>query len=245
MVKQWLLVLFICILAGGCTKEITPDPEELGLKYYPLHVGDYWIYQVTETRFQNQFENQASDSVSYFVRERVDTVFKDLTNEDTYKIIRSRRNNSSEAWSSDSVYMVNKSGSDIRVSQNNVRVVKFIFPVLEGKKWNPNIFNSRSGVNDNQDQTFYSFANPNAAFSLNGIIYPKTVKVAQILNENAIEKQNAFEIYAYGIGRIFKQAINYQYCSDPDRQNGCEVGKQFIITGIKRIEKLQEHGSLK
>ncbi|MDQ4139044.1 MAG: hypothetical protein M3142_00835 [Bacteroidota bacterium] len=245
MVKQWLLFLFINYLFSGCTQEIAPNPEEIGLKYYPLQVGDYWIYQVTETRYQNQFASQPGDSVQYWVREQVDTVYKDLTNENTYKIIRSRRNNADGEWGTDSVYVVNKSGSDVRVTQNNVRVVKFIFPVTEGKKWNAQIYNTRSGVNNSSEQTFYSFANLSAAFSINGTTYPNTVKVVQVLNENAIEKQELFEIYAYGIGRIYKHVVAYNYCSDPDRQNGCGVGTEFIITGIKRIEKLQEHGSIK
>ncbi|QMU28429.1 hypothetical protein [Adhaeribacter radiodurans] len=245
MLKQGLLVLFICFFFIGCTEKIDPNPEGLGLQYYPLQVGDYWIYHVTETSYQNQFAHQASDSVNYFVRERVDTVFKDLTNEDTYKIIRSRRNSTAEEWSSDSVYVVNKSASDVSVTQNNLRVVKFIFPVKEGKKWNANIYNTQSGVNNTSEQKFYSFANQNVAFLLNGLTYPNTVKVEQFSNDNAIEKQEAFEIYAYGVGRVYKQIIDFNYCSDPDRQNGCEVGKQFIVTGIKRTEKLQEHGSIK
>ncbi|PSR52993.1 hypothetical protein AHMF7605_05355 [Adhaeribacter arboris] len=245
MVKQCRLVFLICFVFGGCTEEIAPNPEELGLKYYPLQVGDYWIYQVIETHYQNQFANQASDSINYFVRERVDTIFKDLTNKDTYKIIRSRRNKTSEIWGTDSVFVVNKSGSDVRVTQNNVRVVKFIFPVVEGKKWNAHIYTTQSGVNNSSDQKFYGFADKNAAFSINNITYPNTVKVIQTLNDNAIERQDAFEVYAYGLGRIYKQVIAFNYCSDPDRQNGCEVGKQFIITGVKRVEKLLEHGSVK
>ncbi len=245
MVKRLFIIVSLSFLFASCTEEVTPDTGALGLKYYPLQTGDYWIYQVTETRFKNQFPNQANDSVSYFVRERVDSVFKDLTNEDTYKIIRSRRNTSTEEWGTDSVFVVNKSTTDVRVTQNNVRMVNFIFPVTDGKKWNPHIFNSQSSVANKPEETFYSFADQGQSWVINGTTYLNTVRVVQLNNENAIERQNKFEVYAFGIGRIYKQVIAYNYCSDPDRQNGCEVGKQFIVTGLKQVEKLQEHGSFK
>lgn len=245
MFKRYLIALLVSFLFGSCTEEVAPDTAALGLKYYPIQTGDYWIYQVTETRYKNQFASQADDSIRYWVRERVDTVFKDLTNEDTYKITRSRRNTAAEEWGTDSVFVVNKSGTDVRVTQNNVRVVKFIFPVMNGKKWNAHIFNPPSAVDNKPEELFYSFVGKGQTFLLNGTTYSNTVRVIQINNENAIERQERFEVYGYGVGRIYKQVLSYNYCSDPDRQNGCEVGQQFIITGLKRVEKLQEHGSFK
>ncbi len=241
--RCWGFFCGILLLVLSCTEEVPLQPETLGLKYYPLKIGDFWIYKVTETRYHNQFAEQANDSVSYFVREQIDTVFRDLAGEDTYKFTRSLRNSPTEAWSQDSVFVVNKSGSDVRITQNNQRVVAFIFPVLEGKQWNAHIFNTQSSVNNPAEETFYSFANVGQAAVINGINYANTVKVVQLANENAIEQQGLYEIYAYSVGRIFKQKLAYQYCSDPDRQNGCEIGSKFIITGIKQTEKLEEHGS--
>lgn len=243
--RHLLFFVFIILVISSCTKEIAPDPVALGYKYYPVQIGDYWIYQVTETRFQNQFASQANDSITYLVRERVDTIFNDLTGENTFKIVRSRRNLATEEWGNDSVFVLNVSNSSVRLTKNNVKVIPFIFPVVEGKKWNAHIFNTQSSVTNKAEETFYSFANTGQPFQMAGTTYPNTVKVVQLFNDNVIERQDLYEVYGYGIGRLYKQELSYQYCSDPERQSGCEVGNQFIVTGIKRVEKLQEHGSVK
>ncbi|QNF35068.1 hypothetical protein HUW51_20970 [Adhaeribacter swui] len=243
--NRLFLLCGVLFLLLGCTEEEHLKPEMLGLKYYPLQAGNFWIYQVSEIRYKDQFVNEATDSVTYLVREQIDTVFQDLTGEDTYKFTRSRRSTSAEDWGQDSVFVVNKSATDVRVMQNNRRVVSFIFPVTEGKKWNAHIFNSQSSVNNPAEVTYYSFAQVGQPFRVNGINYANTVQVNQIKNSNAIEEQDFYEVYAYGVGRILKQKLAYQYCSDPDRQNGCEIGNQFIINGVKITEKLIEHGSLK
>jgi len=237
------LIIGLFLLVLSCTDEVSFEPDSLGLKYYPLKSGDFWIYKVTETRYRNQFAEQASDSVSYFIREQIDTVFQDLAGETTYQFTRSRRNTPAESWGLDSVFVVNKSGTDVRLTQNNRRVVSFIFPVLEGKKWNAHIFNTQSSVNNPAEVTWYTFANVGQAAVINGTNFANTVKVVQLANENAIEQQDLHEVYAYGIGRIYKQKLANQYCSDPDRQNGCEIGSKFIITGIKQTEKLVERGA--
>lgn len=243
--NRWLFYLISLFLICSCTEEIPVNPEALGLKYYPLQTGDYWIYKVSEVRYKNQFAEQASDSINYYVRERIDTVFKNLTGEDTFKFNRSRRQTPLEEWGQDSLFVVNKSATDVRITQNNRKVVSFIFPVLEGKKWNAHIFNTQSSVTNAAEATFYTFANTGHPVVINGNTYSNTVKVVQVVNDNAIEQQDLHEVYAYGVGRIFKQKLSYQFCSDPDRQNGCAIGEKFIITGVKKTEKLQEHGSSK
>ncbi len=237
------LICGLFFLVCSCTEEVPLSPETFGLKYYHLKTGDFWIYKVTQTRYRNQFAEQASDSVSYYVREQIDTVFQDLAGEATFKFTRSRRNTPAEAWGKDSVFVVNKSGTDVRLTQNNWRVVAFIFPVLQGKQWNAHIFNTQSSVNNPAEVTFYSFADVGQPAVINGVNYANTVKVVQLANKNAIEQQDLHEIYGYGVGRIYRQKLVYQYCSDPDRQNNCEIGTNFIIMGTKKTEKLEEQGS--
>lgn len=245
MFRVIITVFVLSCLFTSCTEEVAPDTQALGLDYYPLHTGEYWIYKVTETHYKNQLETQGSDSITYYVRERIDTVYQDLAREDTYQFTRSRRNSLTENWGSDSVFVVNKSNSDVRRNQNNRKTVTFIFPVLDGKRWNANIFNTQSSFANKSEEKFYSFSDKGKPAIINGSNYLNTIKVTQAINDNAIEHQDWYEVYGFGVGRIYKQVLSYYYCSDPTRQNGCEVGKQFIITGKKQIEKLQEHGIIK
>ncbi|CAA9228249.1 MAG: hypothetical protein AVDCRST_MAG95-870 [uncultured Adhaeribacter sp.] len=245
MIKYIGVILLAGLLLNGCTDEISPTPDALGSKYYPLRVGAYWIYQVTETRYKNQPATTPGDSVAYFIKEQIDTIYQDLTGQDTYQYTRSRRNMLTDDWGSDTMFAVNKSATDVRVQRNNRRQVTFIFPVSNGRKWNPDIFNTNSQVFNKPEEKFYYFGEVGQPFSVNDTTYQNTVKVIQQQIENAIERQNQFEIYAYGVGRVFKQFLRFDYCSDPDRQNGCQVGQGYIITGLKRTEKLINYGTAK
>lgn len=245
MFKNFITTLIVSFLFFGCTEEIAPDTEALGHNYYPLRIGEFWIYKVTEVKFKNQFEKEGHDSISYYVREQIDTIYQDLTQEDTYKFTRSRRSSLTENWGTDSVFTVNKSVGSVRLYQNNRRIVPFIFPVLENKKWNAHIFNTQSSFDNKSEEKFYYFANVDKPVTVNGTLFPKTVTVVQVKNENAIERQDWYEVYASGTGRIYKHLLTFDYCSDPGRQNGCEVGQAFIISGTKRTEKLLEHGIIK
>lgn len=246
MRKSFNLVWFFLVLLGGCqTEVIKPVPDEAGTQYYPLRAGDYWIYRVVETRYRNQLAWQPGDSSVYFVREQIDTIYQDLTGQPAYQFTRSRRPSATAAWGADSVFVVNKSASDVRLYYNNVRWVPFVFPVLDGKKWNAHVFNVNSQVTNPAQADYYTFAAPGQPFTVGDTTYQNTVKVIQRFNENAIERQDAYEVYAYGVGRIYKQVLAFDYCSDPARQNACAVGEEYIVKGSKRTEQLQAYGSLK
>src|SRR5436190_1792859 len=103
MKKTGYILLLLSVLFYGCTEKEELNDMTAGKTYYPMAIGDYRIYNVSHTRWEN---NAVKYSDTFQIRERVDTLFNNLAGEATYKIIRSKRPTSSDAWVDDSVITV-------------------------------------------------------------------------------------------------------------------------------------------
>lgn len=234
MKSALLPFVFLVLLWSGCkTSTIDPDPAGLGHPYFPLEVKDFRIYEVTETRYLN---DQAT-ATTYQVREWVDTLYTNLANEPTYRMLRSRRADASQPWVDDSIYVASRSGSDLRVTRHNVKVVQLIFPVRNDKSWNANAFNG-FGINE------FSYTKVGEPYSLDGRTYPNTATVIQGSTSNLIELDRREEVYAQNIGLVYKNYTRLNYCNDPAK---CPFNRQpelYVQEGIRRIDKLISFGKM-
>ena len=221
--KHSLILLLFIVGLFSCTEEVSITPEDRGQAYFPVKVGNYWIYDVSETKVLN---NQY-DSTRYQVRELIDTVFKNQLNESTYRVLRSRRTNEMQAWGNDSLYTINLSPTNVQIARDNKRIISLVFPVKEGKGWNANAFN-------NLEETEFYYEDVNQPIVTQGKSYPKTLKIIQG-NTDVSLLEDSWEIYALETGLIYKKMQVYEYSYN---QNNGEVDKSFITTGTKRIYKL-------
>ena len=223
MLKNLLFGIALLVFFSRCSEEVTTTDATIGREYYPVKIGNYWIYDVSETRVSN---NQY-DSVKYQVRELVDTVFKNAANELTYRIVMSRKNSTDANWSNDSLVLVNKSLSDVRRTHNNFKKIILLFPVQEGKQWDTNAFN----ILDADD---FSYSNVNRPFVLNNVTYDSTVTVVQG-EPNEVELDDRTEVYAYNVGMIYKNFTFYEYAQSPSQG---VPDQTRVARGFRRILKL-------
>lgn len=233
MSKNLIILLVLACGLWQCT-EVTELRDELDREYYPVQVGNYWVYDVSETTFSNQFVEDARDSVTYQVRERIDTVFRDQTGELTYQLIRSRRSDASQPWGNDSIVTINKSNLDLRYTRDNLKTVRLVFPVKENKTWNGNAFNFR-------DPEEYAYTQVGQPFTLGDTTYQQTLRVVQDFNDNLVELDDRHEVFALGVGMVYKRVIDFIYCTGESGVN-CETGERFILYGRRIIYKLQAFG---
>jgi hypothetical protein len=246
MKKTWYLLMVIC--AGflyGCSETEELGDAEAGKTYFPLAIGDYRVYNV---QFEEYLQGDTVTKQSFQLRERVDTLFNNLAGQLTYKIIRSKRANSSENWIDDSLITVTVTNDQLIHQSGNLSLVKMVFPVKENQYWSPNVYNNLD---------FDTLANGSAApkllrshytevgqpFSVGNSYYPKTVKVVVNDEETFINIDKREEVYAEDIGLVYKKYNIINYCTQqpcggiPDNYN-------FILTGYTRIETLESYGKL-
>jgi hypothetical protein len=245
MRKALLLLVVLAGFAAGCeNKYKDPDPQAMGHEYYPLEVGDYRVYDVTDIRFLDNL----GDTNRFQIRERVDTSFYDQTNKQVYKIIRSIRLNEGSQWVDDSVIVVSMLDNLVLLTKDNTKYVKLVFPVKEGSEWIGDLFNARlaetnreSKIRDGKE--LYTYADVGVSLKLGELYFPKTVTVVQnspdVFKTRLDERR---EVYAEGVGLVYKvfNRVVYSACFEDD----CKNGPNFKLDGHERHEVLIANGKL-
>ncbi|MBF9253655.1 hypothetical protein I2I11_10155 [Pontibacter sp. 172403-2] len=249
--KLLLPVLLSACIAGCTTTYVEPDPHAFGYNYYPVAVGDYRIYNVTDINFKNN----VGDTTRYQMREVMDTSFVDQTNTLNYKIVRATRQDENAAWAEDSVMVVAKSTTSVILTRDNTRYVKLVFPVQEGKVWLGDAFNNHvinklaEDPYDRKEPYTYSqvgepfrFDEGALAESADGLIqFAPTITVIQGTHTpNMVQLDDRKEVYAEGIGRVYRlfNRVVIAPCS-PDQ---CEFGENYKVNGHERHEVLIAYG---
>lgn len=241
--RKALLFCFLLTMAGvfGCeTKYVEHDPETLGLDYLPVQIGDYKVYKVVDIRYQNN--NAKKDS--FEMREVVDTSFYDQTNTLNYKIVRSIKRFDQSEWVEDSVMTLSKSDKFALLTKDNTKYVKLVFPVQENKIWLGDAFNNRV-VHDLETDPYkrkepYTYKAVGEPYTINGTTYPTTLTVIQgNPKDNIVQLDDRKEVYAKGIGRVYRLFNRVVYCND----SSCPQGIGYKMNGHERHETLIEYGS--
>ncbi|MFT2007621.1 hypothetical protein ACMA1I_03015 [Pontibacter sp. 13R65] len=238
--------LFLFAVAAGlstaCTEKfVEPDPTAIGLDYYPVKVGDFRIYNVTDIRFRNNI----GDTTRFQLRERVDTSFYDQTNTLTFKIVRSVRANNTMAWQDDSVMVVTKSDKFVTETKDNTKRVKMVFPVRSGKEWRADAFNAN--LDENRSKEMYSFQEVGAPATVGGASYNQTVTVIHgTPADNLVQLDDRKEVYANNVGMVYRLFKKVTYCNDSESKT-CPFRRPpeppYKLYGHEREETLQTYGT--
>ncbi|GGK67802.1 hypothetical protein ACD591_20780 [Rufibacter glacialis] len=233
------LVLLTSLLSSCGDDEITRDPDKMGLAYFPLQVGKYWVFDVTETKYVNNITSKTN----FQIREEIDEVTKDQLGKEWFRMKVSKRNSPTSAWNIIGVKMVAATNTDLQVKDNNRTTVELVFPMAEGKKWNPNAFNSAYGKDEEaQNQSHYFYKGIDQPFDMEGKVFPFTVTVVKAEGTpKDISFTDVVEVYSKDQGPVYRAAKNRYYC-DAGPGTNCEIGSGYIISGLDRVEKLLEAG---
>jgi hypothetical protein len=239
MRKAFLLLTLTAALGTGCTEKfVEPDPNAAGLSYYPVQVGDFRIYDVTDIRFRNNI----GDTTRFQLRERVDTSFFDQTYTLNYKIVRSVRANASAVWQDDSVMVVTKTDKFVTETKDNTRRVKMVFPVKTGKTWSADAFNANTVNYEDDQKEKYAFSNVGVPATVAGRTYNQTVTVIQgAPSKNLVQLDDRKEIYALNIGLVLRRFNKVTYCNDSESLT-CQFGVDYKLNGHEREEVLNSYG---
>ncbi len=205
------LICLTLVLLMGCTKD-KETVNAIDYRYYPIAIGDSMIYQVS--LFNKDLNTYDS---TYQLLERVESIFNDNEGRQTYRLERYVRKTDAEAWSIYKVWTVNKTSVSIEKQEDNITYIKLIFPVKLNKTWNGNAKNIFA--DDFED---YKIITLNEPLQTMNYFFDSTLKVQQIDYDYGFEKRNHYEVYATGVGMIYKD----QY----DSLQGGPLGKIYHYT---------------
>jgi hypothetical protein len=235
MWKNILLLFFITILgitACGPSDELIPAIDQAtGVTYFYMVDNKYREYNVREIRYSAV---GISDTFIYQLREEVKEAFQNALGEESRLIHRFTRPNTNTTWQLDSVWTVRIERDRAVSIENNIPIVKIVFPAQTNRSWDANVYNPKD-VDQFKILNFGALTNIVVNDDLEATT---TLTIEQENDQDGITfKDFRREIYADSIGLISKQYEVLKICSRPE----C-VGLNQIESGRFYRETIIAHG---
>ncbi|MBS1680663.1 MAG: hypothetical protein JST48_03040 [Bacteroidetes bacterium] len=226
---------WVCLfLLSACNSESTLVS---GKAYFPLQTGDFRIYSVAETNIEQLTCGDGGQTLKdYQLKALITDSSKNTDGSFTYDIHRYTRPDSTQPWTDLDTWTARITSNQIIVTQGNVSYVKLPLMFFANEKWNGNLYND-------QGEEDYTLKNLGQSYTLStttnypGTKYPSSVTVVQSDNQDFFVYQDKrIEVYAAGIGLIYKETTQLTYFQDP-----C-YGQQKVKNGLIYMQTLESYG---
>jgi len=208
--KYSLVVLLLVMIFSSCSEStFEQNGEEQGYDYYPIVIGNEWIYEVDSTIYL-QDGADVLKSISQVKEEITELLDPDG---EKYIITKSVRKSDTDPWVVNDKFLVENDGEKLYKTELNRRFIKLVFPVREGKKWDGNVhFDSSADVDvfGNMLAVFedwdYKIQQEVNAVEIANNTYNDVIRVEQSDSGNVgINYSRNYEQYAKGVGLIYRE----------------------------------------
>ncbi|HNW69154.1 MAG TPA: hypothetical protein PKI01_02030 [Bacteroidales bacterium] len=216
------VIIIIPVFFSSCKKE-TAEPVEMGYKYFPVNTGHWVIYNVDSISY-NDFTGE-TDSFRYQIKEYVESVFIDNSGRTSQRLERYIRYSETADWTIKDVWFETLTASCAERVEENLRMVKLIFPVEESQTWDGNAYNTLGA------QT-YKFQDVHTPAVINNVSLDSTLTVIQKSSTTLISEDFQQEIYSVNIGMVYKKYVSL--VKEPTGE---------ITSGIDYSYTLQSYGN--
>jgi hypothetical protein len=209
----------------SCKKDSVVIPSD-SYSYFPTTVGHWIVYEV-DSVYHSENDNNNDDSVYTYhfeIKEVLDSSFIDGAGRNNQIIKHYRRNDSLSAWSLTDVWTQTLITTGAYRCENNISVHKLSFPLTMDALWNGNDANTL-------EPEMFSYEYLHQPDELNFLEFDSTLSVLQTDENNYIEKLYGKEIYATGVGLIFKER------DELGKRNG------IIVKGLEYRMKITSYGN--
>lgn len=188
-----------------CTKSEYETKEEVKNTYYPLEVGNEWVYRVDSLIISRSGQNKVESTV--YMRERI--LSKEATDQGkVYRMERAFATDTSEEYQVRMYEHVEY--SDFRVITNeDFRKVDIVYPIEVGNTWNALAYASKErqyfiSVDSIQFYGGYSASmlSKEASIEIAGKQYSDVIKVVHMDDTSVVDKQYEQNIYGSGVGLL-------------------------------------------
>lgn len=225
-------VLMVVLTLGACKTDTLPELPGYEA-YFPLSEGRYWEYSVDTIHYRETVEN---DTQRWLVRLECGAVFEDLEGLSTYPVSRYRRRTASDPWRYDNTWLMRKQEGRAEWVENNLRLIKLVFPLTESNTWQGHAF-----LSDLENIPVLESCNNfgflygwqyrteglHQPFNQDGWSFDSTVTVLQSGEQNLIEYNAGMEHYAIGVGlfrRDFYHLTTQTICPECPWSEKAECG---------------------
>lgn len=216
-----LVVLF------GCKKESETLPVASMTDYFPLQTGRWYLYRLDST-VPAPF-GTALIVKSYQAKDTIESTFSDNEGRLSYRIFRFIRDTAGvQPWRFAATYTATPAAQWIEYVDNNLRFLKLHAPVTDGYTWKAHSFIDTKSINSEVaylDEWEYEYRNTGQTYRVFNTDYDSTATVFQqdettpdvpFTPDIPYQQHNfAIEVYAKGVGLIYKEFIHWIWQTNP------------------------------
>ncbi|MDE1191958.1 MAG: hypothetical protein PW786_07460 [Arachidicoccus sp.] len=228
-----VIVLFACI---SCTKDKEENFSVVSCKeYMPMHLGDVQLYRL-DSLVPTAF-GQSMITKSYIAKDTVVAQRLDAVGDTTFDVSRFVTDTlRSGSWALTTAYQIvyTKNTCDL-IQADGKRFIKLSTPVRNGYFWDGNQY-FVSGANQSSSDSDWAYYGWNYSYDSVGASYNSAYNVysnAVIVNEindlepfdpdAYIQTQYAQEVYAKGVGLIYRNMLFYMYQGSSNLGSGYDL----------------------
>ena len=218
-------------LLTACKKEIIPnDNILLGKEYFPI-TKDHTIEYAIDSIIYNDF-NKSTDTFRMQFKDVIGESFYDNEGRESYVVNRYCRKDDTYLWKDLMTFYATKTNFRVEVVENNLRMIKLVFPVKLKTYWSGNIY-IPAQIDDKLKWLWnwnYTYTYINQPFNTGLASFSNTIEVIGINDStnnpeqfpDAIaNKTYSKEVYAKNVGLIYRELTNWEYQPDGSRyRNG-------------------------
>jgi hypothetical protein len=218
------MLLIAAVVATSCKKDTDLPPEDLGYSFFPYIPGDYRIYDVDSTFYDDFLDS--TFNTTFQLKEIYDSYFTDSQGRKCIRIERWVKMADTTNWYLRDVWYSCLNNFRAEKFEENVRFVKLAFPIRTSTEWDGNAFND-------MDAQILEYENIDGFYSIGTLSFDSTVTIVlKSPINNLINEKDETEIYARHIGMIYKKFR--------------DVGKEFVtgtvVSGVDYTYELTEYG---
>ncbi len=227
--RKLLIPVLLAIFLAGCNKNEYTNWDYC-YRYFPDKEGYWVIYQVDSTVW-----NKLQDTIVYYnyqVKESICTSYTDLTGVEWQTVLHDVRCDSSEEWKASAIAAQKITRGTAEKIENNLRFIKLSFPFRKFMYWPGNSYIHFDDVyNCNYlGDWLYQYKELFATKEVNGNKFDSVIVVQQVADSGLICKNLGIEMYAPGIGLIYKhtERLTTQNTSNEPFYEKAESG--YVVT---------------
>ncbi len=207
----------------GCKKD-TGAPN-FHFDYFGLEEGRYVIYDVLEIDHDIDATIQ-HDTSEYQLKTVWGEIYYDNEGRKCRKFRRYILDTLTNNWMLKDTWYGLIDNIRAELVEENQRVIKLVFAPSQQKEWDANAYNTFEEI-----PCYYE--NIHKEYTINNTLFDSTVTVEQANEANLIDTIRKYEIYAKGVGLIYKhfKENDYQFTNTPHK--GRELYYSFVSSGIE------------
>lgn len=209
---RWRFGLLFLWSFMACERIVETLPPA-GQAYYPMEEGRYRIYQIDSLVYDEYNCNTVRSR--FQVKEVTGAAIMDGEGAKAHRIKRYQRDTENDPWVLMGIWTEKLEDQQIQRVEDNQRTIKVVFPVKQGATWDGIVYIRRDtlvplrgGAIDlykDWDNFEYGPVGQTYIDTLSNQVYDDAVQITQVDKTNNIERRYAKEVYAKGIGLVYKE----------------------------------------